>query len=270
MTKPQTNSINTNQTNRLSVQISLTGLSFLVTSEEGRIVHFSEQKFDAPHTPNELLYEVDSHFIGETALGGRFGNVTLIYTTQNYSLVPAPLFNEKKASEYLKFNTKILGNDYISYDELQNEAIVVVYVPFVNINNYIFERFGSFQYYHSTTLLLSHILKREKHSGDTCVYLHVLEGQFDCIIVSKGKLELCNSYAYKTPEDFIYYVLFCFEQLELNPDTIETVLCGIISVESPLYEILYTYVRHVSFMEVQHPAIGDAKSHEHILLKTRL
>jgi hypothetical protein len=267
--KKTTNS-NTNQTKRLSVQITLTGLSFLIASPEGEVLFFSEKKFDTPHTPEELLFELTQIISEEEALRDDFESVTLIYTTQNYAVVPSSLFDETKASEYLKFNTKILQNDYISYDEVANDPSVVVYVPFVNINNYIFEQFGSFQYYHAGTLLVQYLLNTEKHSQQTKVFLHVLPQQFECIILSQGKLQMCNSYLYQTPEDFIYYILFCFEQLKLNPDIVETVLCGDISTESELYEILYTYIRHVSFLEHSLPKITTEPSHQHFLLKTTL
>ena len=184
--------------------------------------------------------------------------------------MPSSLFDENKASEYLKFNTKILRNDFISFDEIENENSVVVYVPFVNINNYIFERYGSFKYYHASTLLVQNLLNTGKHSEKTQVYLHVHAQQFECIIITKGKLQLCNSYTYKTPEDFIYYVLFGFEQLKLNPDTVQTILCGDISLESDLYEVLYTYIRDVSFMEHSLPKLANEQTHQHFLLKTTL
>lgn len=269
MTK-KPNNINTDQPNRLSVQVTLTGLSFLVSSLDGEVLFFSEKNFDTPLTPEELLLELTDAISEEEMLQGKFENVNLIYTTLNYTLVPGTLFDEDKASEYLKFNTKILGNDYISYDEIENQNTVIVYVPFVNINNYIFEKYGTFNYYHGCTLLVKDLVNIEKHSQSTKVYLHVLEDQFECIIFTNGKLQLCNSYTYKTAEDFIYYVLFCFEQLKLNPNEVETVLCGSITSESDLYDILYTYVRNVSFMDRSLPQLADEQAHQHYLLKTAL
>lgn len=270
MTRPPTNNINTNQPKRLSVQLTLTGLSFLISSEDGSVQHFLEREFDTPHTPEELLFELDHIFSNEAPLKDSFDTVHLVYTTHNYTLVPKSLFDETKASEYLKFNTKILANDYISHDEIENQNAVVVYVPLVNINNYIFDKFGSFSYFHSSTLLIQYLLKAEKHSEDTKVYLHVLKGQFDAIIIANGTLQLCNSYRYSSPEDFVYYVLFCFEQLRLNPEQVEVILCGMISPDSDLFEILYDYVRNVRFLEPGLPKFTSELPHQHFLLKATL
>ena len=170
-----------------------------------------------------------------------FNQVTLLYATNLYTLVPVSLFDEKKASEYLKFNSKILANDFISHDTLKNQDLVVVYVPYININNYFFEKYGSFQYYHTTSILIRTIMNAEKFSNEAKVYLHVQTESFDCLIVKEGKLILCNTFSYRTPEDFIYYLLFCMEQLKLNPESTEVVLSGDIKKESEIYTIVYKY-----------------------------
>src|SRR5690606_27393588 len=90
--------------------------------------------------------------------------------------------------------------------------------------------YGSFSYYHSTTILLKTILENEKYSLPK-MYLHFQKNNFDCIVLKNGELQLCNSYTYKTPEDFIYYTLFCMEQLNLNPENLPVILCGEIDKE---------------------------------------
>ncbi len=267
MTLSKTISTKTNQTNRLSVQVSLTGLSFLVTNLEGETIFFTERVFESNYTPEELLIAMKEVLSGTAELNQGFSEVKLIYLTQNYTTVPLALFDENKASEYLKFNTKILGNDFISHDEIENNDMVVVYIPFVNINNYVFKRYGEFTYHHGASLLLKNILDREKRSENPKVYLHINQKQFDCVIVKNGKLLLCNSFLYNTPEDLVYYVLFCFEQLNLNPDSVETKLCGHIQREDPHYEILYTYIRNVDFIEDPQIQFSGEPHHEHFLLK---
>lgn len=269
MTLPKTaNKVNTNQTNRLSVQVSLTGLSFLISSNEGEVEYFYDQKFNAQRNPEELLLELINHLDSNDNFHGQFDGVTIFYATENYTLVPTPLFDSGKSSEYLKFNTKILGNDFISHDTIKELDMTVVYVPLVNINNYIFDRFGSFQYYHASTQLIKQFSKGEKHSEQAKTYIHVLKDQFDLLVFTNGALQLCNTFSYKTAEDFIYYVLFCFEQLKLNPEHTETILTGDIEKGDPQYEILYRYVRSVSFLERALPKLEDKSPHQEFLLKT--
>jgi len=228
----------------------LIGLSFLVCNAETKeVVFFTEKKFNFSTTPDELLTEVESIISENNELQGDFKEVVLIYTNPIYTLVPQILFDETKASEYLKFNSKILVNDYIANDVLELDDIVVVYVPFINVNNFFFERYGSFSYYHGITILLKSILATEKYSIGPKVFLHFQKGSFDCLILKDGKLELCNSYHYKTPEDFIYYTLFSLEQLKLNPETVTVKLLGDIKEDDENYKMAFRYIRNIEFMK---------------------
>lgn len=247
------------------------GLSFLIEDQEnGEVIFFHEKTFSHSTTPEELFFDIENVFAENDIFQQDFEEVAIVYSTSLYSLVPSSLFDETKASEYLKFNSKILANDYISHDII--EDLVIVYVPYMNINNYFFEKFGSFEYFHATSILLKMILGKEKHSSDQKVYLHLHENQFDCIVIRNGELELCNTYSYKTPEDFIYYTLFCLEQLKLNPEKIQVVLSGDIKEGDSNYNMAYTYIRNIKFMEVDSSAIqiDEQLPHQKIILKNLL
>ena len=271
MTHRSSNNLINSSDNRLSVQIALTGLSFLITNRSStELIHFSEKKFQQPRTPEELLLEIDTFFADEFAGTPQFESVSVIYSNIEYTVVPSPLFNPDKASDYLKFNSKILLDDFIAYDELKERDLVVVYVPYVNINNYLFERFGSFRYYHMASMMLKKFDSRQKYSDEPEVFIHVADNSFDLLIQKKGELQLCNSYHFTTAEDFIYYILFAFEQLKVNPDKAEVKLLGNIEQQDSLHSIAYTYIRNISFYDTtsERIEIPDNPSHRQLLLKS--
>ncbi len=272
MIYPKTNNIQTNlkSNNRLSVQFSLFGLSFLATNATTKeVVFYSEKNYKHALSPEELLIELTSSISQHLELQEHFTEVSAIYASTLYALVPTPFFDEKMASEYLKLNSKILATDFVAYDTLDNKDVTIVYIPYVNINNYLFERFGNFKYYHSVTLLLKFILNIEKHTAQPKLYINVGNGIFDIILLKDGDLLLCNTYEFKTPEDFIYYILFCLEQLKLNPDTIECALSGAIDKNNANYNILFTYIRHISFINSEELLLieDNNTSHQNLLLK---
>lgn len=266
----KTNNILHKLNNRLSVQVSLNGLSFLVTNSEfSEVILFHKKTLDYSTTPEELLMEIETIMFNNEVLNSKFQDVSIVYSTPIYSLVPTSLFDETKASEYLKFNSKILTNDYMAHDVLESQDVVVVYVPFMNINNFFFEKYGSFSYYHSTTVLLKSILEKQKYSLPK-MYLHFQKNSFDCIVLKDGELQLCNTYSYKTPEDFIYYTLFCMEQLKLNPETLPVLLCGEVEKDDENYKMAYTFIRNIEFFETNSTIAKinpEDKPHQHFILK---
>lgn len=271
MTQQQRTSEHTNSNKRLSVQITLTGLSFLIThSESQEFVYFTETVFDTTATPEEIQEELTNALQNDAELTTDFEEVVLLYATPLYTVVPDSLFDETKASEYLKFNSKILAGDFIAHDHMESIDAVVVYVPFININNIIYERFGSFRYYHASSVLLKKFKTLESRSQEGRAYLNMQRDRFDLYIFDHGSLQLCNSFQFDTPEDFIYYVLFALEQLKLNPNTLPLVLMGHIEKDDDNFRILYTYVRDLSFFDsswLDFKRFSDESPHRHLLQK---
>jgi hypothetical protein len=233
---------------RLSIQISLNGLSFCILEIESQTVtqlyhtHFNERV-----TPVTLLDIIKNLFKVEVVLQKNFQSVQVIHSNDLSTNIPKELFNENHIADYLKFNSKILKSDFIAFDCVDINDSICVYVPYVNINNFIYEQFGSFTYSHISTILINQILKAEKNSKSTSVYLHIYEGCFQIIVSDNGNLELYNSFEFQSKEDFIYYTLFTLEQLHLDPETLKIKLLGSIEEHDELYTILYKYIRHVEF-----------------------
>ena len=232
----------------LSIQINLNGLSFCILNTDSNTItylrHFNEDK---KLNPFEILDLLKDLFNKEKELQQDFKNVHAIYVNELATLVPKDLFNEDLLADYLKFNSKILKSDFIAYDTLEINESVNVYVPYVNINNYIYDTFGSFTYNHFSSILIEKILQIEKQASDSKLYIHVSKDHFEIVVTNKGKLILYNTFCYSSKEDFIYYILFATEQLHLNPEKIQLIFLGDIDKASDLYEITYKYIRHISF-----------------------
>lgn len=233
-----------NSTYRMSVQVSLTGLSFLM-EEENKVVFKEDISFNDTKNPDELLFEIEKAFAEKEQLKCPVFELLVIYQNTYYSIVPAVLFKEDEAEQYLNLNSRIFTTDFIAFDTLENFELINVYIPLANINNYFFDHYGEFSYFHYTTTFLERVLQNEKKGNVKKMYAHLHGHQVDIVATSGKKLLLSNSFNYSTPEDLTYYILFVAEQLELNPEVFELELSGNISEEDAYFELLYTYIRHL-------------------------
>mgnify|MGYP000342005776 CR=1 FL=1 len=232
----------------LSIQISLSGLSFCILQRDSNtIIKLRSINFEKSLTPFEVLDCLKDLFSNDPDLQNAFQKVSIIHDNDISAQVPKDLFDETYLADYLKFNSKILKSDFIAHDVIETNNAVCVYVPYVNINNFIYDKFGSFTYKHESTILINQILDCESNNKHIAVYLNIHDSFFQVVIINTGELILYNSFEFQTKEDFIYYVLFTFEQLELNPEEVSITLLGNISENDGLYSILYKYVRHVEF-----------------------
>jgi len=79
--------------------------------------------------------------------------------------------------------------------------------------------------------------------------MNVNETTFELIAIKNNALLLYNSFEFSTKEDVIYYLLFTMEQLKLSPESVKLKLMGQIVKDDDIYNIIYTYVRHVEFYQ---------------------
>ncbi|TPN89283.1 DUF3822 family protein [Aquimarina algicola] len=264
------NNIENNTLKILSIQISLNGLSFCV-KENNQVIVIKQDNFGISLNPEQVLNKIKYTFQHDETLKGDFSSIEVIYQNDLYTIVPKSLFNENSVKEYLKYNIKILENDFVAYDEIHQHDIVSVYIPYANINNFFFENFGSFTYKHSSTILINNLATREKNNNTPIVFANINQKYFDLIIIKKGKLVLLNTYKYETKEDFLYYVMFATEQLKLNPEKFTLKFIGDLTKDSDLYTIAYKYIRNIEFEKASDsvhisPNLSNFEPHQHFVL----
>tara|TARA_B100000886_G_scaffold136895_1_gene92475 strand:+ start:1196 stop:2023 length:828 start_codon:yes stop_codon:yes gene_type:complete len=251
----------------LSIQAGLSGLSFFVLDRFSEIiVDVIVENFNKQQTPDQLLKAVKTAFNRNDSLQQSFSKVQIIHDNEMQTLVPSALFEEAHLSDYLKYNTKIFKTDFITYDVIQNKDAMLVYIPFVNINNYIFERFGSFEYKHSATVLIDKILQLEKNNNQKKLYINIQQTHFELIALDGNSFQLFNRFEYKTREDFIYYILFTAEQLDFNPENFKCVLMGAVEDNDELFSIAYKYIRHVSLLSISNMRYNQNNSTQNFTL----
>lgn len=249
--------------NHLSIQLSLDGFSFCIYNKpEKEFGAFVLYEFESTNvSPYQHLDLVSEIFLNEELLQLKYQSVSVSHFNNLNSQVPYPLFEKDKLDQYLKYTVKVLENDFITFDKVANTDIVNVYIPFVNINNFLIDAFGSFEYKHSSTILIEKLLQEYKHISTDFCFVNITNNHFEIVVIKNNHFELFNCFKFNTKEDFIYYILFTAEQLQLNPEELKLVLFGDIEKDSELYTILYQYIRNISFHK---PSIQSEFLNQHI------
>jgi len=240
----------------LSIQVRLDGFSFFIQNVISKaITTYRNINFQHKVDPNHLLKELHQIYAEEKILLESYSHINVIYINPLFTLVPKALFKEEHLTDYLKFNTKLLKTDFVTYDELNDQELVNVYIPYTNANNFFFDQYGSFSYHHGVSILIAHSNDQTLQLKQNHVIINVQPHSFDLLVIKDSKVVLANSFDYQTKEDFIYYLLFTIEQLDLDPETIKLSLTGHIIKESDLYQLIYTYVREICLLPSTHEAI---------------
>ena len=267
MTLRKNNTLNKTH-KELSIQLGLSGLSFCILDSSTKEIHSLDNiELENTTVPEDLIPHLENWFNKPENQNMAFDKVVAIHENELSAVVPKPLFNESNLSDYLKYDVKILENDYLSYDAIGQHEIYNVYVPFTNVNNYLFEKFGDFEYKHASSILIETLVNLAKMEDKPTLYAYISKTHFEIVVTNQKQLVLYNIFNYRQKEDFIYYLLFTIEQLNLNPEKVNVYLLGNIDKQSELYEIAYQYIQNLH--------IGDelqvVKNFEkHLNIKDRL
>jgi hypothetical protein len=198
----------------------------------------------------ETLISELKHLV-ETSEFLRYGykSIGVGFITSKFTLVPAPLFDESNKDIYLNFNHPIdKVEEVILHDVLKNTDSVLLFAIPKKVLSTIETLFKKAIVKHQSSSLIDLLVLQHKNASDKKVIVHIQASHFELIVTQGKKLLFFNSFKYQSTEDFIYYVLFVYEQLNMNPEEQELVLSGEIEKNSAIYSILHKYIRTVSFI----------------------
>ena len=236
---------------KLTISVSQQGFSYAITDTlNNRILMADEIDFTGYARSSKVEDHYWKAFIDNRELTKMYDEIVVLHNNSLNTFVPKPLFDDEYAGSYLQYNTKVFETDFFATDAIENSDLINVYIPYVNINNYLIDQFGPFEYRHTATVLVEKLLDLSRNIEDKQVYAHLSSGHFEIVVVQNRKLLLYNAFEYTTAADFIYYLLFTAEQLQLNPEHFRLQLLGTVDVESELFRLAYKYVRNVSLLDV--------------------
>jgi hypothetical protein len=243
------NSVNYNNSSSLVIHINENWVVFCLFNKTKLIdlnkVNFLHEK------KSTFILKTTKKYLKSFSKKNTPNKVKLIYYNKSSALVPHDLFDDKNSLNYLKYNARIQINDLAANDLILEDQINNVYIPHTDINNYIFEKFKAFDFYHYSSVLIEKLSNELTDNFSQNVFLNINNSFIDILYFKNKQLIFFNSFDYNSNEDILYYLLFTFSELSLNPDKIHLVCCGPIDLDSELYALLYNYIRNIELLKFQ-------------------
>ena len=255
----------------LSIQFSLDGFSFCVKDiPSGQTLLLTTYNFESSmDTPHELSEKIQSIFEAEKELQIEFDQIIAIHQNQLVTQIPDAYFDENHLKTYLDFNIKTFSSDYITFDNLPSLEAKNVYIPYVNVNNFLFQNFGEFEFKHHSTVLLEQLITNHDASIEDTMYVNVSHKYLDIVVFKNDQLRLYNSFQYNSKEDFLYYILFVSEQLDLDPTEFQLLFSGNITKDFTNFTLTEEYIKNVDFLKPSHNFLDESehfKPHSNYIL----
>jgi len=223
------NNFTTNNFEELSILVSLYGLSFMLKNGETKEKKFFEYSFN-PQNPVGVEKELIKIIEERDILKNNFEKLHIIHHNKLNTLIPKAIFDKDLIKDYLNFNIKLLPTDFADFDEINSLKSVNAFVPFVNINNILLDYNKQINFHHSASIFLKKIQKIRKQKTKLNlhdIYVNVYTHDFQLAIFKDEKLELYNHFPYENIDEFLYYLFFAFESLQLDKNKTNFNVSGI-------------------------------------------
>jgi hypothetical protein len=236
----------------LSTQLSPGGFSFAIFhSGLNKYLSLESVEWDYTTHPSELVKLLEAYFNGHEWLNFNYPVVLLYYEPLHTTLVPSPLFDQSQKEQIARFNFNVPDNHLIMSDKLKTlDAYLLYSVPEL-IMRKLLDLLPEYKITSHTGNFIELLLTRNKNlPAEKLMFVNIRSGMFDIVITEGKRLLFHNAFSYNSREDVIYYMIFVMEQLAINPEETEVFLSGIIDRDSKLFEIMYKYVRHISFLKL--------------------
>jgi hypothetical protein len=174
--------------------------------------------------------------------------VSVVFTANNSILVPALYFKKEAVTDYLKTQLLDKPDEKANYDYIKNLDSYNLYT--VNKAIDIFRnKYPNAVFRHHSSIFLEYVLIENKNAEQDKVYVSVFTNYMDVVVLQAGKLILSNRYTFENSNDFIYHLLWLYEQLSLNAEKVPCIFYGEIEKSSDTFKLATTYIKQVKLGE---------------------
>ncbi len=182
--------------------------------------------FDAE---KRLAYYASSVSAKTTAkiLGGNYLQACFLCDAEQYTLLPRPAFRPELQDAYWKLNFSNAPAEPLAHDDVRLTDIVNLYAlpkQYAEIaDNY---PQLSLRPIHRQSIQTTMAVMRNKQDNNRQLFIHLMENSFDVLLLDRGSVVLCNTYANRNDDELLYFALNVFNQMKLDPYATEVRIAG--------------------------------------------
>ncbi|MDL2262117.1 DUF3822 family protein [Bacteroidales bacterium OttesenSCG-928-I21] len=199
---------------------------------------------------NEYVNELKSFLEDEELSNKNFDKINISVANNRNTIVPCVLFSENQYKELFYLNFGIPENQEILYTKLTKSANTLIYSVDNNLVDFLKTIFPKHKLYsHASSFIETNFIKNKirENRENAKVFVQVFESFIDILVFRNEKIELYNSFDYKTNNDILYHIVNVFEQLKLSQEETEVSVSGFIETDNIAIIHLRKFVRMVYF-----------------------
>jgi hypothetical protein len=221
----------------------------IVDAVEKKCMILEDYRFSGVTSRKDTIQHLNTVLEGHLVLRARYwGEVALIARNGGFSYIPQEYFDETQKSAYLYFNPNLENVNLYSYSHSNCDLCSVFQVEqeFVDWAKKAYPN-KDIKILHQADVFLASAIKETDNNYETNIFIDIENRYMNMLVLRGGRILLYNRYYYQSPQDFVYFLLFAIDELQINNDTLQVILYGEISKDSGIFNLMQKYIQNVEF-----------------------
>jgi hypothetical protein len=236
----------------LSIQIGLDGFSYgILDTRMNKYLVFrhipltaSKQQF--------LSRKVEAIFDEDEKLGASYKNVSITFSTNKVTLVPAEFSETAGALKIASLINEVGRTEELHTDEIRGFGYQLISSYPKELMAVLHRKYTDFTFCHKSIPLIQTTAAQRDEKKNTLM-INFEKKYIRMIAFKNTQISLYNSFYFKNEPDFLYYTLNIWQNLLLDPDRDEILVGGFVADDSSYIRQLKKYVSNIRFLK---PAEG--------------
>jgi hypothetical protein len=233
----------------LLMEVNETSFIYVIVDENQKLLraaYFSLSPAEGRNLADAIREIVDTQEI----LQHDFRQSVVVYNFSETTLIPGSVYNHEANRDLVDLLFGNLKKGLVLSEKGNNSELHTLYRIPAAVHSLLQQKFSAGKYWHIYTLWLSHLEKSISEEPEN-IYLVFASDKVLAAVFKNRQLQLMQSFAYTTPEDVVYHLLHCCEQLSLSQDDCLLHISGYIDEDSALFNEIKKYFLRIEFDKVE-------------------
>jgi len=230
----------------LSIQLGISHFSYCLLNTTTFTYDYA--KMHTLLSVDDIASEITEIMNNDAIIKAEFSSQSVAFVNFPSTLVPSSLYKKEDRKTILAFNTEVKGK--VLADTILSQKAHLIYSIPESILTIVSNFFPTAKQKAQESILIQQYSQLNNNTEKA--YLYLIQNKVTITVFKENKLIFNNSFDYTTKEDFLYFVLFSFEQLKLSAENIEAILFGSIEKNDEYFNLLYDYIRNIKLGKRPH------------------
>jgi hypothetical protein len=197
-------------------------------------------------SPQTFIAKLKQMFSELEFLNQSYKQINILTVDNRFTVVPLSFFDKEHAKQIFNYNQLAKENEFVLYNILEKNDTVLVFGIDKNVFQFLTQQYPQAAIYSQTTFLIEYFSTvgiEENLSKRMCICLH--DKSMDICCFEYKRLLFVNAFECKQIEDYIYYLLYVWKQVDFNQEANKLYLMGTISDMKKFVSELKRYISNI-------------------------